>query len=284
MISNKFYTLIKYISNRKYVKDFMTGKLFMNYLGYFWNRRGNSEGQTDMYEGTILTSNSKQFCINDDEFNAHRVRDHIFKAEGYKYCNIMCFYRVDFMFSPWKDHDIEWDSSKGMDKFGKFIVIIKDANEFVRRVDNAVRREKFKFVAGSVDYHEIVKDGVPTPEGPQLHLQSEPPFEFKTLPQGEKFDSFDKTRIYEYQKEWRISLYRGVREEKPYTLDVGNLCDIATWKHTYELEEQINYLLKSGKIKPLNDYGYKGNSDRASLRELFYELGDYKATLCTVLG
>lgn len=282
------YFLIRYMNERSYVRDFMTGKLFMNYLGYFWDKSNGFSEQNDMYEGVACTASA--WDIFPDDFARNASCDPRFRAEGYCYCNVACFYRVDMSVSRLNDKYllVDWQSSENMQKFGKFAVIILDTAEFLRRVGVAADRENFKYLGGNVVYHEVKKDGLATPSGWQCHVYVDTPFDLRHIPYNasaeRNLDSFDKSIEYVGQKEWRISLYRGIKSGEPIVLEAGDMHDIARWTKTETLVETVEALLRQGKIKPEYNYGYRGNTDRETMRELFYALGDNKATPFIILG
>ena len=67
-----------------------------------------------------------------------------------------------------------------------------------------------------------------------------------------------------------------------YTLKVGNLRDICDWVHVQELEKYLERTFKS-KVEP-GTVGYYGNAQRNELRDLFYSLGNNKASVFGVIG
>ena len=141
------------------------------------------------------------------------------------------------------------------------------------------KKNGFKYCAGDVNYYKDIKPGV---HG--MFFNSEASFDFSKMPVpiGQKLDSFDKTYKYKNQNEWRISLYRGVKEEKAYDLVIGDLHDIAVLTDIRCVTDNFNFLLQHAELKTNWDYGYKGNVSRDELRDLFIALGDYKAGLSLI--
>lgn len=262
----------------------MDGKIYMNYLGYFWDPLNGYAEQRDITEGIVLTKNTKQFQIQ-DELGEHVIGDSMFIAEGYKYCNIACFYRIDVKIFPASNRNvmIDWQEAN-MKNFGNSVVIIKDVEEFIRRIAVAVKAKNWKYCAGDIEYYREVKDDIPVPYIPCMFIQSDYPFDLREMPKGKKFDSFCKSHKFKNQNEWRISLYRGIKEEKPYTLEVGDLRDIAHLTDDKCMANDFNYLLENAEIKPIWDYRYKGNAKREELRDLFIALGDHKVKLSLIVS
>jgi len=270
---------MKYFGKRKYAEQFMRGKIYMNYLGYFWDPLNGYAEQHDIHEGIALATD--EFKIQDeDNIAEYMMSDPMFRAEGYKYCNLACFYRVDAKTFPMPNNHVlvDWQSYANMKEFGNFVVIIKDVEEFIKRIDIAVRENNFKYGVGDVKYYEDIK--------PDVHcaiLQPDAFFDIRKIRKDREYDSFYKARKYENQKEWRISLYRGVKEENSYTLEVGNLSDITHFSKINCVVDDFGYLLQHGEIKPNWDYGYKGNVKREELRDLFIALEDYQAKLSLIV-
>ena len=256
----------------------------MNYLGYFWDPLNGYAEQQDITEGTVLTKNTKQFQIQ-DEFGKHVIGDSMFIAEGYKYCNIACFYRIDAKIFPAIDRNVMMDwQEANMKNFGNSVVIIKDVEEFIRRITVAVQAKNWKYCAGDIEYYREVKDDIPVPDIPCMFIQSDYPFDLREMPEGKKFDSFCKSHKFKNQNEWRISLYRGIKEEEPYTLEVGDLRDIACLTDAKFMAYEFHHLLESNGIKPNWNYSYKGNATREELRDLFIALGDHKVKLSLIVS
>ena len=307
------HVLLKFISQPeegdklKYLHDFLNGNLYMNTLSYFWNEytpnwnegtegltRDPStalwtipdklpKGQADLLEGTVGMLPAKKSAWS-KAFGEYLLTDWICRAKGFGYCNTLCFYRLDYQsFLTKENRVVTFETSHSMGTFGKYVVIIKDEQELIRRIARKVERNNFKFICGNVNYkgvrnestlkdryHAIIKGGM------ELELD-----ELKNEIIDRR-DCFDKERIYEYQNEWRVALYRGVKSTDAYTLKVGNLRDICDWVHVENLDKYLDRMFTSEVKQGL--CGYSGNVSRKELRELFYDLGDNKAELFGVIG
>ena len=292
------HVLLKFISQPKsgdklkYLHDFLNGNLYMNTLSYFWNEytpnknegmaglatipntipRAISQapkGQADLLEGTVGMTPAENTVLA-KTFKEHLLTDPIYRAKGFGYCNVLCFYRLDYQSFLTAGHKIiTYDTSSAMNSFGQYVVIIKDEQELIRRISKKVEKEKFKFICGNVNYkhlrneeilkrthHIVIKSGV------EINLE-----EIKDNIINQ-WDCFDKDYIYAYQNEWRVALYRGAKSTEAFTLKVGNLRDICEWVHISDLNKYLERMLKS-KIKP-GAVGYYGNIQRKELRNLFY--------------
>mgnify|MGYP007130065951 CR=1 FL=1 len=66
----------------------------MNTLNYFWNN--GFEEQKDIFEGVVCTVPVKDFNGFPMDFQAAQASDYHFRAEGYKFSNVLCFYKINF--------------------------------------------------------------------------------------------------------------------------------------------------------------------------------------------
>lgn len=115
------YMLLKFISNEKFLDDFLNGNLYTNTLYYYWNqyaldmaqeRRdrdlknnpnldpenytvpivgGPGPGVVDLFEGTVTTERLEDSNLL-DEFKAYAQTDLIYRSVGIGYCNTLCFF------------------------------------------------------------------------------------------------------------------------------------------------------------------------------------------------
>ncbi|MBQ8081012.1 MAG: transposase [Clostridia bacterium] len=112
-----------------------------------------------------------------------------------------------------------------------------------------------------------------------ISLLEEPYYSSITI----KRDSFNKMDRYKNQNEWRLTLYRGIKETRAYILDIGDIRDIVRYSKMDNLTAEIKKMALTGQLKQEYE-GYYGNIQRPELRELFYKLGDYKAQMISVIG
>lgn len=276
------HLLLKHFESKHYLNEFLSGSLYMNTLNYFWNE--GFEEQNDVFEGVVCTIPASKFNIIPITWQQIQACDYRFRAEGYSFCNVLCFERLDFT----ADGDlINALFSESMMDFGQDIAIIHDENELIRRVENAVNKNHYKYLCGDVHYHELKKDGKSTKEGDQLILKGvDQTFDIDWL-RG-RFDNttsrdcFDKSAQYSDQREWRIALYRGVKDTGAYRLEVGDLKDIVTVSTPKTLKEDIQKIINRYGVCQYD--GYNGNMSRKELRKYFCDLGDNKASLFMTVG
>lgn len=300
------HMLFKFISKKQYLKDFLDGKLYMNSLYYFWNeyaidaaqeRRdkeikenhcldannytvpiegGPGPGQIDLFEGTVKTVASKDNDLPqylDDSL----MMDMVFRSVGMGYCNVLSFFRLDYEIQ-YNGLTVEYYLGD-MKEFGDYVVIIDDKDEFLRRVNSAANKHEYKYLCGSVKYKTPTLNGEQVRSGHNIVLKCEDKYEIESG----YGDAFVKMEQYENQREWRIALYRGIKDTQAYSLEIGNIRDIVHWVKRENLHNEIESMFRKNQIKR-SDSGWYGNVGRSELRKLFYKLGDNKAEKLIVIG
>lgn len=234
----KYYVLVRFMSEKRFVDDFMNGHLFMNYLGYYWDEFHTAEekvkGQKDFLEGVYCYGNLQKMGF-DKEWCDALATDFVFRAKGYRYCDVTCFTRIDYTYEKTPiNKGVIFDTDIKMNGFGDYAVIITDQPEFLRRVDAAMKKEGLSYICGNVDYHKLKKNHEDAKFGHHVVLKGQDDIDmtediFRNAYEG-NFDSFSKTDKYAYQREWRITAYRGVKEECNYILDLGKSMRDIRWK------------------------------------------------------
>lgn len=113
------HLLTRFFSQKNFLDAFISGKLYMNTLDYFWNN--GFEEQKDIFEGVVCTVPVKDFNGFPMDFQAAQASDYHFRAEGYKFCNVLCFYKIDFILERGL---LRYDLNDDMSKFGEYVAII----------------------------------------------------------------------------------------------------------------------------------------------------------------
>lgn len=223
------HNLIKFFSSKKYLDEFISGQLYMNTLDYFW--KNGFDDQRDIFEGVICTVPVKEFQAMPVEYQALQASDYCFRAEGYRYCNVLCFYKMQYEING---AFVRCDYDVGMKQFGDYVAFITNQRELTRRIERAATAEGYKVLCGDVRYHHQMLNGKQSSEGKRLQLISKDRlFTIEEL-ERRKFsikrrDCFDKDILYSGQNEWRVALYRGEKNVNAYRLNVGDLSDIVRW-------------------------------------------------------
>lgn len=304
--------LLKFISQEKYMEDFLNGDLYMNSLYYFWNEypqikaaqtkaeylRMHPEsdpdsvcvkldsapnGQMDLFEGTVWTGDAALMGF-DNDFAKVLKQDLIFRSVGYQYCNVLSFYRLDYTI---ENRHAVWKANSSMQAFGEYVAIIDNPKELLQRVRQAVLRENFDFLCGNIEYRHPTRNGIAAKEGHSLTLKADKCWNMMEEPIKSavhlKSDAFVKTDSYQNQSEWRIALYRGMQDTNAYKLKVGNLRDIVHWVKADQLESEL-YRIFENKQYTFGVTGWTGTLTREEMREKFYRLGDNMVEILGVVG
>lgn len=274
------HQLIKFFSKMDYAEQFLRGDLYMNSLAFFWNN--GFEDQKDLFEGVSETFDKRTvgFPIQIQQLIDGDV---MFQLNAYRYCNLCCFYRVDIEecgFSvpvgvvgsaPAKAIHLP---GKEMTEFGNTVAIIKNEAEFMNRVLKALEKD-WLCIAGDVRYHQF--EGSEDGTGGSVYWKTDKMFPAPRLRRGNgrtsTKDCFDKTIFYSNQREWRICLFRNMKDDKEYTLKVGDLSDIVELVPANQLEKKLLEMYKPclpADVVPQFS-GFKGNIRRSEFKEKMYQ-------------
>lgn len=243
-------TLIRFTKER-YAKQFLSGELYMSSLATFWDVQNGFEDQNDFCEGVVaaVPKNKLLLLTNLLSICSDYVR---YRIDTYKYCNLLCFYRVDFN----ECNSIIQLPTERMRSFGDSVIIIKDYREFIARVLRATIDEKGTCITGDVRYHTVEDKRLYTQHSMSVISSSNPDSDcellpFERIPPSDickyKYGCLDKYDRYASQKEWRICYLDQELNENSKVLDVGKLSDIAEVIPAHEIAE---YMIR--KYKPSN--------------------------------
>lgn len=286
--------LIKYFSTKEYAEMFVSGKLYMNSLSFFWDN--GFEEQRDVFEGISDTINAKKIGI---PVNMQQLinGDIMFRLEAYRYCNLYCFYRVDI------SDTLQWNASTPaifpdtraislpndlMESFGKYVGVVKDEKQLVQRVLGSIEAD-WLCVTGDVRYRE--RSGIKKPIEHGINMVTKDLYPAshwlrKGANRTSSKDCFDKTDYYQEQKEWRICLFRNMKEDKPYILDVGDLSDIVDIVESNRIKEYLadKYAPCLNIDVPPQIEEFKGNVTRKEFKEKLYDYDNGMGRLMLVMG
>ena len=154
----------------------------------------------------------------------------------------------------------------------------------IRRINSAAVREKIDFLCGDVHYRGLRFEGKNI-DLDQNHVvvKRDDVFDITDYNLKAKRDCFVKMDKYSWQKEWRVALYRGVKETEAYRLEIGDIRDIVEDINASDLNDKVGDLFKAREIK-LSKSGYFGSISRKDLKEKYYKLGDNKAEMFCFIG
>ncbi len=286
--------LIKYFSKKEYADMFVSGKLYMNALSYFWEN--GFEQQRDVFEGISDTIKKEGIGLPVD-FQQIVSGDLMFRLEAYRYCNLYCFYRVDIsddmVWNPqtasvFPDTRIIRLPDKEMKQFGNYVGVIKKEEEFLKRVLHAVETN-WLCVAGDVRYRKRVGAREPLKHSMEMGTKELYPAAHwmrNGANRTSSKDCFDKTLSYEQQKEWRICLFRNQKDDQPYILEVGDLSDIVEIVSADTIRQYLMNLYAPcipGEVLPQRN-AFTGNVTRQQFKEKLYDFDGGMGKLMLVIG
>lgn len=220
----KDYLLLRYLEELGFTERFMSGYIRLNSLDFFWGEHDEptKDGQIDSMEGLVCPIDATSI-------------DDCARSDGYKYCNLLCCNRLNYIET---DKSVEWCINNEMGKFGDYVVIIKDPDEFQKRLVAAANALEYCCLCHQVDYSDCI---------------------------DETRDVFNKSPDYSYQNEWRAALYRGLEVCEPYELYIGPINDIAEWCYTEDLRNHLTRIFSEHDYRNthLNSHGNISRSDLA---------------------
>ena len=246
----------------------------MNDLQYFWNN--GFEQQMDIFEGVSCDVDiNKVKSIFPDELQNAIVHDIALQPVGYSYCNVFCASKIEI---KRVEAGVQITAPAEMNKFGEKAVIIKDVEKFLTRVRHSACSHGFDFVCGDINYCSPTTGGHADSNKSKLTWKSMQPVGLDVFGNDSVIsikDAFDKHIKYEGQMEWRIVLYRGVKESKAYDLDIGCLEDIVEVVDATKMKDKC-FIEELCRKYDHDSIGYQGTTSRDDLRKKFIELGDNK--------
>ena len=325
-------TLIRFTSS-EYAESYITGNLYLSSLWTFWDFTDGKLRYDDIAAGKVTEEDVKKAIEQDKnrrsdfsegvvaqirrdqlpwltrQFDDHIIHDVRFRLSVYKYCNLMCFFRIDAedgdqgfldeenaalilqkrgkrvtavdlramgsqnaqillesvikknpVLSMNKFHLIQLPAPS-MDNFGDCVVVIKNEDEFKKRVMSAAQKMGGHLVMGDVRYHPLI-DRV---DSGTMNRHSITVVSSNHTPEITDFDDkrwltkdgsfclddiknakgilwrgvLDKYDAYWIQKEWRICWLPEERDYKAKTLQVGSLDDIIDIAETEDIRDYL---------------------------------------------
>lgn len=288
--------LVRFFREKKWADEFCRGNISLNWLGAFWgpdldqiqNGGGNSEtkeikpfeyGRDDFYEGTFLVK-GEDCSMLPAQLSKYIIGNTIFRVEEYKYCNLLCMCIVDYDDESKKIYLP--DTAYFKENFGNYAVIIKDTDEFLRRINKCMSLSGFDYLYGRVNYTDIIGDySITNRHSMQMQTELLTSDLSELIGTGRVLDVFDKDKLLYKQREWRLCVYRGLQIEKRYEPDpkMEALEDIAEVVST---DDVINVLMNQhlryrySLVQSNKNEEYFGNITREELQRKICADGKYR--------
>lgn len=233
---NHGFTILLKFGTEKNLKSLQSGTMYMKNLAYYVNQEKKDSDDVigDQYDGVMFMQNMK-VDIMDPATHDVIMSLSIPKATmdfGYMQCPVFCMFRYDERNRLNETTDdgnelfgFSQEQVKYMPEFGDSVLVIKDANEFLRRVTVAMQKDKLAFAKGDVQYFE----------GNELKC-------FQDIKREPSHVAFWKRKKYAYQQEHRLLV--GKQVEDHYILNIGDISDIS---QIMKSELMLNTVVTIGK-------------------------------------
>jgi hypothetical protein len=226
------YAFVKIFEKEHHAKDFISGKLFMNTLRYFKEYRDTGgELRGDPYEGLAALYQPSKISL--------QVAGHIIPPSTITYPiavhdqplldkNAFCIYSLN-------SGDYESISKETLGEFkrtielhescfglGNYCVVILNAQKFIDRTLTKINRSNISGKLGLVEYFDE--------------------HEHHGTFVSEKY-GFHKRSFFSHQREYRLLVDTLSSPSGPYTLNIGDLSDIALLTTPDEFKKQLEIML-----------------------------------------
>jgi hypothetical protein len=230
------FAFVKLFEKIEYAEDFVSGKLFMNTVRSFKEYKDDyGELRGDEYEGIVA-------LYQPDKLGEIRFGEHVIPASDLAAPivvhgnnllnhNVFCIYSLNSRghetissetLSDFKRTLELHDSCFGL---GNFCVVILNASQFIGRCKSAIEKLNFHGSLGLVDYfneHEF----------------------HGNMPEDKL--GYQKRSLFSHQREYRVKIDTNRPESGSYTLEVGDLSDIAVITTPKEFNAQLELKLPDG--------------------------------------
>lgn len=225
------------------LKKLRAGQLYMKNLKYYVDLEKTTDDKDvgDKYDGQMVLQDVKisMYTVDTHEFIAQLDTPSASMNLGYLKCPVFCMFMFDYR-NHVDEHlngdnlTIKYQFTKEqlekMPNFGDSVLIIKNGNEFVRRVKEGLLKAGYGFTRDFVQYY-----GFNNIE----HL--------KQVQKNNSRIAFWKRDKYSYQQEYRFLIHDFVDDY--LSVEIGDISDISALLKTKELLN--TYIKIQFKVKPM---------------------------------
>jgi hypothetical protein len=195
----------------EHIQDLLeNGIVYMNSIEFF--RKFEDNGlRGDNFEGITQLNNypSGEFEIKSLNYNGKYVSLQVRESYENVLGNIFSLYAVSSFTIP---NPLEFKIDKRNMEFGSHCLLVKDNPEFLKRIENGLKKMSLKFTHGFVDYYDTDK------KNGEINL-------------------FEKPNEYKFQNEFRFYIQSGSIEA--IKIDIGSLKDIAEMHKSEDVIETL---------------------------------------------
>lgn len=227
-VKDGFLLLMKFGSEEN-LKKLQAGELYMKNLRYYVNLEKTTDNDDvgDKYDG--------QMVLNDVKISIYTVDTHEFVGQldspecsmnlGYLECPVLCMFMFDYRNHVEEHKNGEFvmvryqfteEQIRKMPNFGDSVLIIKNGNEFFKRVKKGLLDEGYGFERDIVQYYK--SNNLEHLEQVQMNNSS---------------IAFWKREKYSYQQEYRLLAHTKVDDH--LSVDIGDISDITQLLKTKDL-------------------------------------------------
>ena len=221
---------VKMCERKEFAEDFQNGILHANKISYF------GENGNDLLDGVILISphvhDLKISCngINLDTLSEDMCGPAELRSNHIQNLNVFCMNAIhtgDFEsigsenIHAYRKH-LEIDE-RCFDMFGEYAVIVHNTNEFLKRVDVAIRRDGLRSLRSLISYFDPNNQ-------PVISINS-------------YNAAFYKRDQFHYEREYRIAIDTGRSGKTPLRLNIGDISDITSRCKSREFNKTIEVRL-----------------------------------------
>ncbi len=206
---------LKFGSEKNILDLYENGTIYMNTIQYF-RQIEDKELRGDKYEGVsrIINSLPGTFKISGIDREFKYLKAHIREAHKEIVGNIYSLYAVSSKGFP---NPLDFKVNEKNMRFGTHCLIIKDIPRFFAKIENELKRNRYKFFHDFVDYYD--KNEV-----------------------NRRITLFEKPLEFEYQKEFRFYVENDIIE--PIKIQIGSLED---YSEIFKIEDLLELKLVSKK-------------------------------------
>lgn len=218
-IENAFSMLIK-LGSESNLRKLQQGELYMKNLQYYVDLEKSTDDEDvgDKYDGQMMLEKVKitMFDYETDKFWGQFDASEISMNLGYLYCPVFCMYILDYRNQIGEElngdnlkvrYDFTEEQREKLARFGTHALVIKNGDEFVRRVKEGLLSNNIGYTCDFVKYYS-----------------------FNNLEQMREIQGdnsrivFWKRQKYAYQQEYRFIAHTHVDDY--LSVNIGDISDI----------------------------------------------------------
>ncbi len=232
------FFLVKFFETEQYATDFMRGRLYCNRVSWFKNLEvEENSGRADNSEGVVglFSPEDTSVIIDGQNLSKDLTAPVQLQDKSLDHYHLFCLYRGH---SGDLDLGVIHDNIDGLKRqlmipaaalsLGKYAVFVSNAQEFMTRVQSAVKRKAYGLFRWHVNYYDSNVGNLWIPGWRAL---------------------FYKKDQYSYQQEYRFVFKTGTEGDDPLCLDLGDLSDITFRMESAEINSAIQSLEFNGQFK-----------------------------------